>query len=473
MIFVKLKQKLFYYTLLFSNYKIRSFIKDTNSIQYLPLSNIEQINWEKRKRIVRHAYENVVFYRKKFDEAGFHPDQLRSFDDFERIPILTRDEIRENLNDLVARGVDFSSLTKSGTGGSTGKPLMVFKHKEEIPLLVALKMRMLKWWKIYPISNHATAFRIVSNEDNNQSESKSLIKNNFIIARIKQLKLKIQRDVESVVHLDASLMNRELAYEFFLKTERNHAKYLVGYVGAINELANYIKEKKHKANFQAIWTTAAPLSKSVRENIEQSFGCPVYDQYGTIEVYYLAAECSEKNGLHFFYDTRHVEFIDDNGRKTNPNVNGNVILTDLENYIFPIIRYKNGDIGSWKVGTCSCGVNLPLINSIQGRISDRIFLKDGSTVSGEYLTTIFDDYANDINEFQIVQSSYDLLEIKLIMPDIARFDYISKIVGEKLKQVTKNTISIEFSLVKEIPHDKGKIRYIINNLGNNWVDEVV
>jgi phenylacetate-CoA ligase len=433
--------------------------------QFLSLEEIVALNWEKRKKIVRYAYENVPYYKKKYDRSNFHPDQLVYQEDFLKIPILTRDEIKRNFDALVSQKAIRNNLFISGTGGTTGEPLMVYKQKKDKGLANAMQARMLKWWGIPLTSNYAIATRTASiNRIKEIKVSSGLI--GHVKSILKQLVSNSKKYLPKHVSLDAALISADKMDVFIREMININSKYLVGYTGAIDELAKYFSENYADVDLKlkAVWTTASPLTAVQRNNIENAFNCRVYDQYGSIEVYWLGAECAKQNGLHFFYDVRHIEFLNHVGIPTAPEITGDVIITDLENYDFPIIRYKNGDRGSWKKETCTCGVNLPLMNNILGRSSDKILLKDGSLISGEFLTTIFDCYAEVVNGFQIIQKSKEKIIINVVMDDDKLFKEISDQVGKKLYSITKGLVNIEILKSKRIKHYKGKSRFVISEL---------
>lgn len=443
--------------LLISKPLVKKKILIYHQTQFKSFDEISEINWEKRKSLVRYAYFNVPFYNYKYKKAGFHPDDLHNPEDFYKIPLLTRKEIRENLNYMISDKEDIRNMVLVGTGGTSGMPLYLYKPKQDNGTGYALGLRMLEWWGVKPIVNYATAYRVV-----NHSDEIIKTKKNVFDSIIKLLRNWLQKQIQ----IDASFMASIHIEDFINKIRKSQPEYIVGYVGAIDEIAKYLLEHNINLGYKlkAIWTTAAPLSKSTRFNIERSFKAPVFDQYGSIEVPFLAAECTQKTGLHFFYDARHIEFLDNKEYPTMPDVPGNVVVTDLENFSFPIIRYVNGDIGSWSKQKCNCGINLPLINNIQGRISDRVLLADGSSISGEFLTTIFDDYADQINGFQVHQRSLYKVEIKVIMVNDANFNDLKLKIIENLKKLHNGLIEFDFILVSEIPHFGGKLKYVINDL---------
>lgn len=269
--------------------------------------------------------------------------------------------------------------------------------------------------------------------------------------------------------LDASKINEKDIKLFLTKFNKLKPELLQGYVGGVYEVARYIsKNGLVVCSPKAIWVTSAPLSENQRTYIESVFNAPVYDQYGCGEVFWLAAECGKKEGLHVFSDLRHIEFIDNQNNIILDSDYGDVLITDLENRAFPIIRYKNGDRGRHLLQHCSCRRPFPLIDKIRGRTTDNIYTPSGSIVEGSYLTTIFDDYPELVSHFQLVQSEDFSIEIKCVLNDgidenAAQFDGIKA----NLRRITNSELPIKFSFVPEIKSNGGKLKYIISELDEN------
>ena len=92
---------------------------------------------------------------------------------------------------------------------------------------------------------------------------------------------------------------------------------------------------------KAVWVTSSPMTEFQREFMQNIFKAPVYSQYGSVETFWLAAECQERKGMHMFSDIRHIEFVNEFGKNVEIESYGNILVTDLEDYLFPIIRYQN------------------------------------------------------------------------------------------------------------------------------------
>lgn len=417
-----------------------------NRNQFLSRDELDTINWSKRQAIVVHAYESIPFYRKWFDQHGIHPDDLKTVSEWQQMPILTKKILREHFSDLVWSESRPRDRRLATTGGSTGVPLKLF-HDKRHPM-AALGWRMLGWWGVSPDSNAAFVYRLT------RQSSRSQLLNAMLWWPTKR------------IWLDASHVTNEAIEAFMVKYNKLRPRILQGYAGAIVHLARHLSAaRQHPYRPQAVWVTASPLSRPDRLMIESAFSTPVYDQYGCGEVFWIAAECKRQHGLHVFSDARHVEIVDADGRPCPANTEGQVIVTDLENKVFPLIRYQNDDYAAlWDVG-CDCGVNLPLMSPIKGRVTDRVILPDGSSISGEFLTTIFDDYPDLVQAFQILQHADMSLKLRVVL-DITTQENEKSLtrIADSLRQKTGGQVPVTVERLDAIPHNRGKLQYVISQV---------
>jgi phenylacetate-CoA ligase len=264
-------------------------------------------------------------------------------------------------------------------------------------------------------------------------------------------------------------MTTDNMLEFIKECRVKKPPLLQGYVGALYHLAQYIDENNIDAwRPHAIWGTSSPIKEPQRALIEKVFKAPYYDQYGSCEVTWISAQCEKQEGLHINHEGRFVEFVDDNNNEKPTGETGKILITDLDNYAFPLIRYENGDLGRRIDSPCSCGRALPLMDKVQGRISENVYLPNGTVLSGEYLTTIFDDYAEQINQFQVKQEEDYSLHIYYVPNTAAYGDInIEKKLRNVFKEKTQQTVPVHFHSVNSIADDRGKLRFIISKVNNN------
>jgi phenylacetate-CoA ligase len=411
--------------------------------QMLARRELESLNWQKRKRLLTYAFDKVPIYRKKYAEAGLRPSDIRSVEDFEKLPIIRREDLRDHFADFLSKDARPGVLELSTTGGSTGTPVKVM-HDKRIPI-DAFRHRIFSWWGLDPAVNAAYVRR---------RQDRSLFED-----LLSRLILWPRRDI----FLDASSMTEAGIRRFIREFNQLEPGVLRGYVGAIHHLAVFVEENHMTVHPpKAMMVSSSPFSQSERMRMEHVFDAPVYDTYGSCEVDWIAAQCQERTGLHIFYDSRHVECVDEDNQSVSHGKLGRILLTDLEDFLFPLIRYENGDRGRLLPDSCPCGISLPIMDKVLGRVSDMILLPDKTSLAGEYLTTIFDRFPDVVSGFQVVQKKDRSLHV-LYVP-AACDDALAKAlasVEQELAKRTRRQVPITFKAVAKIPHDRGKLRFVI------------
>jgi len=414
--------------------------------QHLSTDELNHINLNKAKTILAYAYEKVPFYQRKFSAIGLHPNDIATREDYNLVPLLTKEELRSSFSEFISEDATPKLLRECATGGSTGIPVKVMVDRR-VPQESRV-WQVMNWWGLSPGVNSAFIWRLTR-------------------------KRKIDRVLYNMAHwptkkifLDASCMTADTIEDFIGKFNRIRPQLLQGYVGAIYHLALHVEENGLSVHSpKAIWVTSSPVTMGQRRRIENVFKGPVYDQYGCGEVSWLAAECRRQAGLHMFHDTRLIEFVDECGHARPTGEIGRVVITNLDNFLFPIIRYENGDMGRALPGTCPCGLNLPLMDSVTGRTTDLIRLPRGQCISGDYLTTVFDDYPGAVKAFQIKQQS-DYSICLMYVPDLDEKELspVLKKVKHELSNKTMSQVPIHFQAVEVIPHDRGKLRFVTSEV---------
>jgi len=412
--------------------------------QILPVDQLWEINWHKRKNLLAHAYNTVPFYRETYQSLGITPQDIKNPEDWEILPVVKRTDIASAFNKFKSSHYSKRNSAISSTGGSTGNPIKVL-HDRRYPY-EALGWRMMSWWGISPGADTAFVRLLV------RTKKLDISINNLIWLPTKR------------IWLDAASISPSQMDIFIQKYNQQKPQLLQGNTGNIHYLALYIDKNSIPVHHpKGVSVTSCPISSVERSLIHKVFSAPVYDQYGCGEVYWIAAQCKEKGGLHINSDTRYIEFMNENGKQCMPGTPGKIIITDLENYIFPLIRYENGDIGQAIQDPCACGITLPLMEPVKGRINDLIRLPDGVVISG--LTKLFDDFPEAVHQFQIIQSRDYSIMINIVPNyEYINYEYICNIVKQKLDLSVKGKVRTEINLVNEIRSDRGKLRFIISDI---------
>ena len=411
------------------------------------------LNWAKRRAIVAYAYQHSPFYREFYDANGFSPKELESPEEWASIPILEKDHLKKFTDEILAVDVPQRRRIHTTTGGSTGAPVLTYRDKgfpEEI-----LKWRMLKRWSAEPFSDMLMLWRIPKRTKTFYAR----LVNKLIWLPTKRYKF----DVSMISR--ASLLKIE---DILLK---NRPKIIWGYVGALEELANYLKEREIRLDYAPlVWATASPMSEVQLTLFHYVFGPRVLDQYACSEIHWIASNAPNTRHLQIEYDYRHVEVVDAlNGHVKNRGTTGDLLITDLENRAFPLIRYRNGDRSSILPQSADVSTGLPWISPVKGRVTDTLKSPSGRKVPGEYVTTIFDDAHGLIRQFSVLQKRDFTIEITVSLSLEGRQS--AGTVGQVLSRVKDNLghklgdeVVVAVKVVDKLPHDRGKIRFIRSEL---------
>jgi phenylacetate-CoA ligase len=429
--------------------RYRAFVEFQKN-QFLTPSEIERTNWEKRRRLLEYAFQTIPLYRARFQERGLCEKDFADPAVWPSIPLLTRKDVVVHFDDLKAPGLQEGDAYISTTGGQTGAPVKVLHDASYSP--AALGWRMTQWWGVEPGSALGRIGR------HGQGQARPGAKPKVRSGLFGRLPLEVR--------IGASQMSEASIRNFIREWNSVRPALLTGYVGAIHQMACFISQAGLRVHRPlAVQSTTAPLTSVVRAAIEAAFQAPVYDQYGACEVYWLAAECRCRRGLHMFADARHIEFVQEDGRPCPPDVYGRILVTDLENRSFPLIRYEIGDIGRRLSRPCACGVNLPLMDAVKSRLTDRIHAKDGSFVDGVFLTGLFDECPDAVRGFQVRQKPDYSVEIRIVPnPQHPRLAEVLSRVRAAVEEKVKFQVPVQIAQVGEIPVHRGKTRYVISEV---------
>lgn len=405
---------------------------------------IAEINFRKRKRLLHFAYDNSKFYKDFYDQHNFHPEDFTTPIQWRYVPILEKSHIRHS--SLLQISFNKKKLIKTTTGGSTGRPIRTFRDKsfpEEI-----IKWRMLKRWNISPASNVAMFWRIP--KKNKKLFNKTI--NQLIWWPTKRLSL------------DASFFNEEKLNKITHQINKLRPELFWGYVGALEQYALFLKKNRLKISKpECLWVTAAPISKVQKTLFRENITGNILNQYACSEIHWVASNTPGTDNLIVDYDYRHVDIVDKQNHPCKINEIGDILLTDLENNVFPLIKYRVGDKSMFITERNKLAPGFPMIAPVKGRISDYIKTKNNIILNGEYLTTVFDHQSDVVQQFQIHQTDSENVVINVVLNQGFNESHIDDNILLDLKRKTNNELDFRVHIKEYIQSDRGKIRFIIND----------
>lgn len=394
--------------------------------------------------IVKHALKNVPFYMDFGKKEEIAERDIQRISDLDKLPIVSKEQIRENPEYFLADGFQKRNLIVINTSGTTGKTLKVYVDKDSRRHAYAFFTRFKMWAGINGKSPNVTfAGRTIVSPDANHPPfwRRNAITNNYLF---------------SSYHLSQKNLKY---YVDMLKKIQPH--FIDSYPSSLYIVARYMKENNLRGIFpKAIITSAETLLNHQRETIEEVFQCPIYDQYGCTEQAVFVSQC-ERGTYHIHPEYGIVEFLRSDGTKAATGEPARLICTGFTNRAMPFIRYDIGDVGIASDKKCSCGRAFPVIEKIVGRIDDIIVTKDGRQVGR--LDPVFKGLQS-IKEGQIVQEDYDKIIVKVV-PGKSYTEEDGLVVVNELKKRLGSHVNVEIQIVDEIPRSAGaKFRAVISNV---------
>ena len=331
-------------------------------------------------------------------ERQIDPGSLARQRSLEMLPLLDRSTIREQLDRLRATNIASDRFVPNGTGGSTGEPLRFFDDREEAGWSEAAVWRSYRWYGVDVGDRCAYLWG-----------------SNFDLTKFQGFSGRLRSRVLNLLMLPAWELSEGHRISFLDAARHFKPRLLVAYAGAIYDWARLLgNDRDPIPGLSAIVVSAETLYDEWRSVIEGCFKVPVYNRYGGRDIKFVAQECPARKGLHINSENVLVEIVRD-GRPVPPGELGEIVVTRLDNFAMPFIRYRSGDLGVMASSACECGRSLPLLQKVEGRVQDAIVTSHGRIVSGPFFAHMMKD-CPEVKEFQVHQLAMDRLRIANCSP---------------------------------------------------------
>jgi len=410
---------------------------------------------EKQMRfMIAFCYENIPYYHNLFKKLNLSPHNIKYIEDLEKIPILTKEIIKQNWNDFKPFNLLKMKYSEVTTGGSTGTPLSFRLSKQDRFLSGAILYR--GWgYGGYELGDKMV---ILGGSSLNIGSKFQVTK--FIDEKVRNFKKLSSIDLGEVE-----------MQQYTKKINAIKPKFVRGYASSIYFYAQWLeKNGLIVPTPNTVFTTADKLYPQMRKTIERVFRCEVLEGYGLNDGGVSAYECLEHSGFHIDTERSILEVVDDKGNQLC-NGEGQILATSLYNYAMPFIRYKTEDLAIITDYHCSCGRQTLLLNEIIGREKEFLITPNGKHVYGAdlifliFIESKILDIGNRIKEFQIIQSELNKIKILLVCDDILPDNALDNMRVALQKRY--NDWDIEFRFVETIEKTRaGKFKFIINEVSN-------
>jgi len=400
---------------------------------------------KKLNQFMVHVQTHVPYYRTLFTEMGCNGSDIQSVSDLARLPFLTKPTIRDNVDAL--KSDTAKHLARYNTGGSSGEPLVFFIGKGRTSHDVAAKWRATRWWGV-DIGDPEIVIWGSPIELGAQDYLRGV--------RDRMLRTQL---------LPAFEMSDQKIDGFLNDIRSIRPKMLFGYPSALSHIARHAQSKGVQMNdlgIRVAFVTSERLYDDQRQQISETFNCPVANGYGGRDAGFIAHECPD-GGIHMSAEDIIVEIIDTEGNPLPPGESGEIVVTHLATHDFPFIRYRTGDMAILHNHPCTCGRGLPLIREIQGRSTDFIVAHDGTVMHGLALIYILRDLPQ-IGAFKIVQESIDHTHI-FVESEAVLEQALLQQIEQAFKERLGRAVRVTIEQVAQIPAEKsGKFRYVVSKV---------
>lgn len=371
------------------------------------LARLEKSQWYSRdqmlalqsnklSRLLRHANESCPYYARLFSTHRIDPRQDDPLAVLQRLPLLDKATIRSKPFEVAARAV-LGKAKRMSTGGSTGEPLTLFVDRMRRAYDKAARMRTHRWFGVEPGDKEAYLWGAP-------------------IANRRQSRLRSLRDFFlNDMLLSAFDLSPERARGYLQKMEAFNPVCIFGYPSSIAKLCEFARAdglQPQLRSMKTVFVTGEVLDEQQRRSIETFFEVPVADGYGGRDSGFCAHQCPH-GGMHVTSEHIIMEMVDAAGRPLPPGESGEIVITNLDNFATPLIRYRTGDIGTLLDTRCPCRRGLQVIGVVRGRQSDHLVASDGSLRHALSLIYVLRELSG-VRQFQVHQKRDRSIDLRLV-----------------------------------------------------------
>ncbi|HEX6938348.1 MAG TPA: aminotransferase class I/II-fold pyridoxal phosphate-dependent enzyme [Longimicrobiales bacterium] len=407
---------------------------------------------ERLKATLVQAYEGTRHYREAFDAIGFDPRvDFRGPGDLAALPILTKDRIRADTDALIDRRFRRFSIEAS-TSGTTGEPLRMRLNEAYVAFDTACIFR--HWsWAGYRWRDRMVALR------------------SYVPASEREPLWRYDR-AQNTLFFSAYHLSPETCERYIERMLAFQPLFIKAYPSSVTVLAEYAYPVRERFRaLKGIFTSSETLLPNERETIERTFGKKVFNWYGMTEPVMVITECEAHEGMHINWEYGYPEFLPSDDL---PPGEYRLVATSFHNPVMPFIRYETGDVVRLLDGSpaCSCGRNLPLVESVVGRKDECIITPDGRRLPSVNFYTVFRKYG-EILRFQLVQYGRSEVVAKVAPRAGARgLEELRGNVAAELRARIGPGVTLDVEVTDRfVTNADGKTPPIVRKVGSRAVEE--
>ena len=423
-------------------------------VERMPVDELKELQEQKLKELVHYVYQHSPFYRKKFDDAGVKPEDIKTLDDVKKLPFTYKQDLRDTYPTGMFCVPNEQLVRFHVSSGTTGKPTIVGYTKNDIDQ-----------WSL-SLARALTSIGVGRGDVLQISYGYGLFTGG--------LGMHYGAEEAGATVLPTSAGNTEKQLELMQDLGTTVLACTPSYMLFMNEAAKQAGiSLKDDTKLRVGVLGAEPWSEEMRTRIEESSGIKAYDIFGTSELSGpLFTECTYQDGIHIWADQFLVEIIDPKTGEPLPDgKQGELVITTLAKEALPLIRYKIGDLTVKTSEVCKCGRTHPRIMRVLGRVDDMLIIRGINVFPGQIESVLMN--IPEVGEhFMIIVdrvNELDTMKVQIEMTDAAFSDKVNDImslekkVASSLKSVLNLAVEVELVENGSLPRSMGKSKKVIDN----------
>ena len=419
------------------NIPITSELKKLDKATRLSANELKLYQEQKLLKLLNHSVSKSEYYK----NLNIEIDEKNIRDSLKKFPILTKSLLKTNTELILTEPKN--KLIKNGSSGSTGEQTIVYWSKKEQTINRATQ---LLWWQW---ANYNIGEPLIQTGINPKRLGLKKYKDLFFRTKYVQAFSHNKKDIVGFLEK----LNPKIDYVF------------TGYASSLFIISKIALENNIKLNFKTAISWGDKLFDHYKSSIQDAFNCKTFETYGSAEGFMIGAQ----KDLDYLYEMSTnvlVEILDDNNNEVADGEIGNVIITNLNGFAMPLIRYKIGDLAiklPAEKYPKNCALNLPIFQKIVGRDTDIVKTTSGNFMVVHSFTGIF-EHVPEIKQFCVVQNNLSGIEILYIIDEGFNLQILSNIENQILECLNE-PFEIIFKEVDEIlPTKSGKPQLIVSHL---------
>jgi len=404
--------------------------------------------WGCLKKLLDHAWKTVPAYRERFQRSGLHPEEIKTAEDFRKLPTLSRDELRALGPRLLSADYRKEDLVLRRSGGSTGEPVAVYLEPRRRRLATTEEIWADRWsgWKPgEPVARIWSTHGRPAGAWLRRWFRSHVLDPGFII--------------------DACQLAEPSLKAFVRRYMAHRPGLVVGYASSLRMLGEFLVSKDiHLPPPHAVISSAELLDEHTRAVLNRTFRCPVVDRYGCREAGLIACQCRPDGRYHVNTCRIYLEILDEHDQPAEEGKGGRVIVTDLGNLAMPLIRYELGDRAAWAIGRkCPCGSAAECLDHLEGRTTDFVWSAAGYPIHRAWFNSLLLSIPG-LRQYHLVQESTGSVMIEIVESSPVPADRLREACSW-IRQAISGEVSVRVARRERLQQTpSGKYRYVESRL---------